>query len=81
MTRLRERADVYTCTALGHRDRVTGNIFKPDMVATVEDDFTGCTGDWWVSSRTFRKSLSGGTTTDLTLLPKHRIQFSDVDNQ
>jgi len=79
LTRLTESSEVYTCTAVGHRDHETGNMFQVNTIATIEDDILGVRGDFWVSRRTFRKDLGGGTTTELRLVPKGSIQFGEAD--
>ena len=79
MTEHKREELVYTCTCVGHSDRATGNVYAVDTIATVNDEMLGVSGPWYVSERTFRKDLSGGTRTDLTLVPLHSIQFSDVD--
>lgn len=79
MTRLKENERVYSCTCLGHRDMRTGNLYAIDTTATVEDQVLGVQETMYVKSRTFRKSIDGGTLTDLVLVPLHAIQFSAVD--
>ena len=79
LSRLQENADVYEVTAMDHRCRVTGNIFMVDTVAAVEDQYCHVRDNLWVAARTFSKSVTGGTTTALRMLPLHTIQFSEVD--
>jgi len=79
LSRLKQNEKVYECTAVGHHDRVTGNVFALDTIATVDDEILQVKGDFYVIGRTFNKSVSGGTTTDLRMVPPGAIQFSDVD--
>ena len=79
MTRLRQDEESYTVTAIGHRDRATGNLFAVDTTANVSDQYCNVEKKMWVSSRTFRGSVDGGTTTELTLQPLYSIQLSDID--
>lgn len=79
MSRLKENERVYTVTAVGHRDRVTGNMFAIDTLASIDDEFTGVRETMYVAGRTFRKDNSGGTTTELRCVPLGQIQFSDLD--
>jgi prophage tail gpP-like protein len=79
MTRLRQDERVYTVTAVDHKDRATLQVFMPDTIATVEDEFVGLRESMYVSSVTYRKSISAGTQTELRLVPIGAIQFSDAD--
>jgi prophage tail gpP-like protein len=79
LSRLQENAAVYEVTAVDHRCMQTGNIFAVDTTATVEDEFCFLRDTLWVAGRTFKKSVSAGTTTDLKLLPLYAIQIGDVD--
>jgi len=78
MSRLKQNERVYTCTMVGHKDLKTGNTYQVNTVATVDDEFLGVQEDMFVVSRTFRRD-SGGTTTDLKLVPLGSIVLSDVD--
>lgn len=79
LTRLQENSRVYETTSVDHRDQTTGNIFAINTVASVEDDFCHVRERMWVSSVTFNKSVSSGTTTSLKLLPLHAIQLGEFD--
>ena len=79
LSKLKQNERVYTVTAVGHKDQVTGNVFAVDTLATVDDEFTGVQETMYVMGRTFRKDLGGGTTTELRCVPLGAIQFSDVD--
>jgi prophage tail gpP-like protein len=79
MSHLKQDERVYTCICPGHRDPRTKNIYAIDSIAVVEDDVCGVHEQMWIASRTFKRSASGGTTTELKLLPKGAIIFSDAD--
>lgn len=78
LTRLKADERVYTVTAIGHRDKATGNVFAVNTVAAIDDEFTGVSEKMFVKGRTFRKD-SGGTTTELRCVPLGSILFSEVD--
>lgn len=79
MSHLKQNERVYECTCPGHRDPRTQNIYAVDTIAAVEDDVCGVSELMWIVSRTFNRSVSGGTTTTLKLLPKGAVIFSDAD--
>lgn len=79
LSRLRQDERVYTCTVKGHSDPRTGRVYALDTVAHVEDEVLGVSQDLYVVRRTFRRSVTGGTTTELKMVPLGTIQFSDVD--
>ncbi len=64
-------------TTEGHGQLVDGNFvgWAPDTVVDVQDDVTGVHERMWVLSRTFHKSRSGGTKTDLELVRLNSLQF------
>jgi prophage tail gpP-like protein len=64
----------------GHGQRVDG-FFVPwciDTVVEVDDDVASLQEDLYVVGRTFNKSRSGGTTTDLELIRLNTMVFSDI---
>jgi len=63
----------YQCTVAGFSDRSNGNVYNTNAVASVHDEKTGTDGNMWVESRTFRKSRSAGSTTDLKLIPLNTL--------
>jgi prophage tail gpP-like protein len=71
---------VYECTLRGHTDADTGATYAVDTVVHIEDDFLGVSEDMYVRERTFRRSVSSGTTTELKCVPLGSIRFSDVDH-
>lgn len=79
LSRLKQDEKVYTCTLKGHRNPRTGNVYAIDTVAHVEDEPLGINDDFYVVRRTFKKSVTGGTTTELKLIPKGTIIFMDAD--
>ena len=50
-----------------------------DTIAHVEDEPLGINDDFWVIRRTFRKSATSGTTTELRMIPKGVVMFLDSD--
>lgn len=52
-----------------------GKMYSIDTVATVNDETLGINAPFWVQSVTYKKSRSGGTTTDLTLIPLYSMEF------
>lgn len=68
---LRE-AFVYNVTVRGWTSS-TGHLYSVDTLLRVRDEATGVEGNLWVEKRTFHKSRSGGTTTDLTLIPAESL--------
>lgn len=79
LTRLKQEEYVLNYKVAGHRDPRTGVLYQTDTVAHVADEVLGIEGEFYVSSRTFQKSVDGGTSTDLKLVPLGAIQFSDLD--
>lgn len=79
MSKARENERVYSCTVVGHRNPYSGAIYSLDTVARIEDDYLGVHESMYLTSRTFHKSVSGGTTTDLEFVSLGAIQFSDLD--
>jgi prophage tail gpP-like protein len=73
-------ARVYECTLRGHTDEDTGAVYAVDTIVHVDDDILDVHEDMWVRERTFKRSASGGTTTDLKLVPKGSVRFSDADH-
>lgn len=59
----------YDCTVAGFSDRKTGGIYNVNAVAKVADEKTGTDGRMWVESRTFRKTRSEGSVTEMKLIP------------
>lgn len=73
MAEQRAKALQLRFTVLGHSFvGVPWNVNT--MVQVVDEDF-GITDVFWCSGRTFRKSRSGGTTTDLELLLPYALEF------
>lgn len=60
----------------GHEQN--GNVWNVDTICRLDDDLSGVHEDLWVMERTFRKSRTGGTTSDLILIRKHSMVF-DTD--
>lgn len=79
LSKLKQSENVYTVTAMGHKDRGTGNVFAIDTIAAIDDEFLGIKENMYVFGRTFRKDANAGTTTELRCCPLGRIQFSDLD--
>lgn len=79
LAKARQHEEVYSCTVVGHSNPVSGAVYAVDTVCRVEDEFLGISDDYYVKRRTFRKSLTEGTTTELELVPLYSIQFSDID--
>lgn len=80
MSEARKDARVYECTLIGHTDRDTGKTYAIDTVVHIEDELLGVFEDMYVRERTFKRSATGGTTTDLRCVPLGSITFSDVDH-
>lgn len=68
---LRE-AFCYEVTVRGNTSS-SGRLYCVDTLLRVRDEACGVEGEMWVEKRTFRKSRSGGTTTDLTLIPAESL--------
>lgn len=79
LTKLKQDERVYSCTVKGHRDPRTGLLYAVDTIAHVEDEPLGINDDFWVIRRTFRKSATSGTTTELRMIPKGVVMFLDSD--
>ena len=79
LAKLKQDERVYTCTLKGHRDPRTGLLYATDTIAHIEDEPLGISEDMWVIRRTFKKSATGGTTTDLKCIPKGVVFFADSD--
>ncbi len=60
-------------TVQGHEE--SGALWSVDTMATVIDEPAGVAEDLWVLSRTFVKSRSGGTTTELELIRPFSLEF------
>lgn len=73
-TRVR-RAYTYRCTVVGHYNRETGGIYCVNTVARVIDENVGADELLWIKSRTFKKSRSGGSTTELELIRLNSLEF------
>ena len=73
-TRVR-RAYTYRCTVVGHYNRETGAIYSVNTVADVIDENVGANERLWIKSRTFRKSRTGGSTTELELIRLNSLEF------
>lgn len=69
LSRQQRNFATYECTVAGFTDRVTKGIYQVDATAKVVDEVAGVEGVMWIESRTFRKSRSEGTVTDLKLIP------------
>lgn len=64
----------------GH-GQVINDVFVPwffDALVTVNDDYNRVHEDLYVASVTFSKSRSGGTRTDLGLIRRNTLVFSDI---
>lgn len=67
----------------GHGQIVDGT-FKPwtvDTIVSVDDQPAGLKEDLYVIGRTFNKSRGGGTTTNLELIRKNTISFTDTSSK
>jgi prophage tail gpP-like protein len=73
-TRVR-RAYTYHCKVVGHYNRETGGIYCVNTVANVIDDNVGAHERLWIKSRTFRKSRTGGSETELELIRLNSLEF------
>lgn len=70
------KAFVLTYTVLGFEQ--DGKPWQVDTVAEIDDDRANVHGAYWILSRTFHRSRSGGTTTELELLPLGVIDFGRI---
>lgn len=79
MALLQRKSLVVHYTVEGH-GQLINNIFVPwdvDTVVDVNDEVAGLREKLYVLSRTFNKSRSGGTTTNLELIRLNTLVFSD----
>lgn len=60
-------------TVKGHHQK--GTNWAVDTICHVTDEVSGLDEDLWILARTFRKSRSGGTTTDLEMIRPHSLTF------
>ena len=63
----------YSCSTRGFTNAQTGAIYNVDTVVSLDDERAGISGTMWVESRTFRKDRSGGTKTQLKMLPANAL--------
>lgn len=78
MSLLMRKSLVCRYTVEGHGQNDIDENFvawAPDTVVDVQDDVCGVQERMWILSRTFHKSRSGGTYTDLELVRLNSLQF------
>ena len=65
----------YECEVVGHQGKGPGGegIWRYNTVVEVRDDVCGVDGQMWIESVVYKQSRSGGTTTDLKLIPLNTL--------
>ena len=71
MQKSKQDSDVLEYSIAGHSS--DGLVFATDAIAHVEDHVTGVDGAYYITSRTFTRSVSAGPLTQLRLVPRGSI--------
>jgi prophage tail gpP-like protein len=74
LAKSRQGAQVLAYTMMGHSQ--AGLIFAADTTATVDDDVLGIHGTFYVTARSFTRSVNGPPRTSLKLVPLGSIVLS-----
>lgn len=65
----------YTVSGFGQN----GNLWAPNTMVTVVDEYSGINQDLWIKARTFSKDRNGGTTTQLTCILPFTLELQNED--
>lgn len=74
MAQLQMSANTLSYTLIGHTND-QGEPWAVNTIVDVDDDILGVHERMWILSRTFNKSVSGGTTTTLRLIKPYTLQL------
>lgn len=64
-------------TVEGHKDLVSGYIWGPDTIVTVNDDIGGVAEDLWIEARSFSYSQGQGQITELICVRPNSYQIGE----
>lgn len=67
----RARGRVYSCVVRGFRQKLGGDLWLPNTIVQVVDDFAGINSEMLINSTTYNFDVTNGRTTTITLVEKN----------